>query len=76
MTARASQISSGPSAQATKPGQGDTVADMANGWTEKTLQFPETVNLLIRMGSAFSNACFASVCVNPTRVDKPKAPQQ
>lgn len=77
VTARANQISNGASAQAAKPGQGDTVADMANGWTEKVLQFPDTVNLLIKMGSGFSNTCFASVCVNPTRSDKPlKVPQQ
>src|SRR5262249_18725538 len=68
VTARANQISSGASAQPAKPGQGDTVADMANGWTEKVLQFPDTVNLLVKMGSAFSNTCFASVCVNPTRI--------
>jgi len=70
VTARANQISNGPSTQAAKPGNGDTVADMANGWTEKTLQFPETVTLLISLGSEFSDTCWASVCVNPTRADK------
>ncbi|MBI4471288.1 MAG: ankyrin repeat domain-containing protein [Acidobacteria bacterium] len=70
VTRRANQISNGPSMQAAKPGQGDTVADMANGWAEKTLQFPETVNLAIQFGSQFSNTCWASVCVNPTRTDK------
>ena len=70
---RANQISNGRSAQAVPPGTGDTVADMANGWVEKVLQFPETINLLVKMGSAFSNTCFASVCVNPTRLAK--APQ-
>jgi len=64
---RASQISNGASAQQAKPGQGDTVADMANGWTEKVLQFPDTVALLRKLGSEFSNTCFASLCVNPTR---------
>jgi uncharacterized protein len=68
--ARASQISNGASARAAKPGEGDTVADMANGWTEKVLQFPETVALLRSLGSEFSNTCFASLCVNPTRLDK------
>lgn len=69
--ARAKQISNGPSTQQpAKPGQGDTVADMANGWAEKTLQFPETVTLLMKLGSEFSNTCWASVCVNPTRPDK------
>jgi ankyrin repeat protein len=67
---RANQISSGPSILAAEPGQGDTVADMANGWKEKTLQFPETVSLLIDLGSEFSNTCWASVCVNPTRPGK------
>jgi ankyrin repeat protein len=70
VTARANQISNGPSTQPAKPGQGDTVADMANGWTEKTLQYPETVTLLMSLGSQFSNTCWASVCVNPTRADK------
>jgi hypothetical protein len=73
--ARANQISNGASAQDAKPGQGDTVADMANGWTEKVLQFPETVALLRSMGSEFSNTCFASLCVNPTRLDGKKPPQ-
>jgi ankyrin repeat protein len=74
VTARANQISNGPSTQPAKPGQGDTVADMANGWTEKTLQFPETVTHLMKLGSEFSNTCWASVCVNPTRPDR-KPPQ-
>ena len=56
--ARASQISNGASAQTAKSGEGDTVADMANGWTEKVLQFPETVALLRKMGSDFSDRCF------------------
>ena len=74
--ARASQISNGASGREAKPGEGDTVADMANGWTEKVLQFPETVALLRKLGSDFSDRCFASLCVNPTRIDKPKTPQQ
>jgi ankyrin repeat protein len=73
--ARANQVSNGPSTQAAKPGQGDTVADMANGWAEKTLQFPETVTFLMRLGSDFSNTCWASVCVNPTRPDRERKPQ-
>lgn len=51
-------------------GQGDTVADMANGWSMNTPQHPETVNLTIKLGSEFSNRCWASTCVNPTRADK------
>jgi len=74
VTTRANQISGGASTQPAKPGKGDTVADMANGWIEKVLQYPETVSLLIKMGSEFSNNCWASVCVNPTRPDKPAKP--
>lgn len=74
VTIRANQISNGPSTQNAKAGEGDTVADMANGWTEKTLQFPESVALLRNLGSAFSNTCWASVCVNPTRLDKKTNP--
>ena len=70
VAARANQVSNGPSTQAAKPGKGDTVADMANGWAEKTLQYPETVTLVMKLGSEFSNTCWASVCVNPTRLDK------
>jgi ankyrin repeat protein len=78
VTVRANQISNGPSTQQpAKPGQGDTVADMANGWIEKVLQYPETVTLAMKLGSEFSNTCWASVCVNPTRPDKlPKTPEK
>jgi ankyrin repeat protein len=78
ITIRANQISNGPSTQQpSKPGEGDTVADMANGWIEKVLQYPETVQLAIQLGSDFSNTCWASVCVNPTRPDKPpKSPEK
>ena len=74
--ARANQIGNGDSHLPAEPGQGDTVADMANGWTQKTLQFPETVSLLIELGSEFSNTCWASVCVNPTRPDKDVKPNE
>jgi len=40
VTARANQVSNGPSAQPAKPGQGDSVADMANGWPKKCCSFP------------------------------------
>ena len=55
---------------AAEPGKGDTVADMANGWSMNTPQYPETVTLLIKLGSEFSDRCWASTCVNPTRPDK------
>lgn len=74
MTARASQISGsgdgGGEAISAEPGKGDTVADMANGWSMNTPQYPETVTLLIKLGSEFSDRCWASTCVNPTRPDK------
>jgi ankyrin repeat protein len=76
ITVRASQISNGASGRPAPAGQGDTVADMANGWTEKVLQFPETVDLARKLGSGFSNYCFASLCVNPTRLDKPATKPQ
>ena len=31
---------------------------------------PETVTLVIKLGSEFSDTCWASTCVNPTRPDK------
>jgi len=72
--ARASQISGsgdgGGEAIAAEAGKGDTVADMANGWSMNTPQYPETVTLLIKLGSEFSERCWASTCVNPTRPDK------
>jgi uncharacterized protein len=72
--ARASQISGsgdgGGEAKEAAAGKGDTVADMANGWSMNYPQFPDTVNLSIKLGSEFSNTCWASTCVNPTRPDK------
>jgi ankyrin repeat protein len=52
-------------------GQGDTVADMANGPREKSLLHPETVKLLESLGSENSNDCRSTACVNKTKVDKP-----
>jgi ankyrin repeat protein len=77
--ARASQISGsgdgGGEAKEASEGKGDTVADMANGWSMNSPQYPETVQLLIKMGSEFSNTCWASTCVNPTRPDRaPRRP--
>jgi ankyrin repeat protein len=74
VTVRASQISGsgdgGGEAIPADLGKGDTVADMANGWSMNTPQYPETVSLLIQLGSQFSNRCWASTCINPTRPDK------
>jgi hypothetical protein len=55
------------------PGTGDTVADMANGPRAHNLVHPETVDLLVSMGSANSDNCRASTCVIKERPDK-KAP--
>ena len=52
-------------------GQGDTVADMANGPREKSLLHPETVKLLESLGSENSNDCRSTACVNKTKADKP-----
>ena len=49
------------------PGKGETVADLANGPLEKTLVFPEVIELLQRLGSKFSDNCRAALCVNKPR---------
>ncbi|MBI4471208.1 MAG: ankyrin repeat domain-containing protein [Acidobacteria bacterium] len=72
--ARADQISGsgdgGGDAKEAEPGTGDSVADMANGWSMNSPQHPETVTLLLKLGSDFANTCWASTCVNPTRPEK------
>ena len=55
-------------------GTGDTVADMANGPRAHNLVFPETVDLLVKLGSINSDDCRASICNIKTTV--PKKPQQ
>lgn len=47
-------------------GKGDTVADMANGPRAHNMQFPETVDLLVSLGSENSNNCRYASCVVPT----------
>ena len=47
-------------------GKGDTVADMANGPRAHNMQYPETVDLLVRLGSENSNNCRYAACVVPT----------
>ena len=73
VTARANTISGsgdgGGTAQEVDPGTGDSPADMANGWSMNAPQYPETVQLLISLGSPFGNTCWASNCVNPTISD-------
>jgi ankyrin repeat protein len=46
--------------------QGDTVADMANGPRAHNMQFVETVEFLVGLGSANSNNCRYATCVVPT----------
>jgi ankyrin repeat protein len=64
VSARANQISGsgdgGGEAYPAEPGKGDSVADMANGWSMNFPQYPETVTLAIQLGSEFSNKCWAS----------------
>ncbi|MEO7132989.1 MAG: ankyrin repeat domain-containing protein [Vicinamibacterales bacterium] len=42
---------------------GDTVADMANGPRAHNMQFPETVDLLMQLGSENSDNCRYATCV-------------
>jgi ankyrin repeat protein len=71
VTARANTIGSRGGGDASEVGAGDTVADIANGWSMNQTQYPETVALLMHLGSEFSDTCWASTCVNPTRPDIP-----
>ena len=70
--ARANEVFSGGDGPGEKvePGQGDTVADMANGPRPHNLVYPEIVALLEKLGSENSNNCRASTCVLKTRPDK------
>ncbi len=47
-------------------GGGDTVADMANGPRAHNMQYPETVDLLVSLGSENSNNCRYATCVIKT----------
>jgi ankyrin repeat protein len=51
-------------------GQGDSVADMANGPREWNLQYPEIVDHLVKLGSPFADDCKTVTCVQRTRPDK------
>lgn len=55
-----------------KPGSGETIADMANGPGEKTLVYTDVVDMLIQLGSGFSDNCRAALCVNKARPDRPR----
>jgi ankyrin repeat protein len=60
----------------TEEDQGETVADMANGPFQRAIVYPDTVELLEKLGSANSHNCRAAACLNPNRpaknADKPK----
>jgi uncharacterized protein len=43
--------------------KGDTVADMANGPHEHGIQHPDTLALLVKLGSINSNNCRSSTCI-------------
>ncbi len=51
-------------------GEGDSVADFANGPREWNLQYPEIVDHLLDMGSPFSDDCKAAQCVQKTRPER------
>lgn len=44
-------------------GKGDTVADMANGPRAHNMQYPDTVDLLVGLGSENSDNCRYAACV-------------
>jgi ankyrin repeat protein len=65
VTARANNIFGGEN-QADKEaggGKGDTVADMANGPRAHNMQFLDTVDFLVALGSANSDNCRYAACV-------------
>ena len=53
------------------PGQGDTVADMANGPRTHGIQHPDTVKLCESLGSANSHNCRSAVCLPGTDSTRP-----
>jgi uncharacterized protein len=74
VTARATNIFGGEN-QADKEaggGKGDTVADMANGPRAHNMQFPDTVDLLVALGSENSDNCRYAACVIRTLPSTPK----
>ena len=73
--ARANMVLGGPEDPDKKvaPGTGDTVADMANGPKPHNLVHPESVSLLVQMGSDNSENCRASTCVNRPKKDTKKS---
>jgi ankyrin repeat protein len=68
VTARSGNVFGGEGQPDTDAGanNGDTVADMANGPRAHNMQFPETVELLVSLGSENSDNCRYATCVVPT----------
>ena len=68
VAARATNIFGGENQADREAGrdQGDTVADMANGPRAHNMQFVETVDFLVALGSVNSNNCRYATCVVPT----------
>lgn len=73
VTVRASKRFVGPRGvlEPAPQGKGDSAADMANGPQEKSVVHADTIALLRKLGSPFSNACRSTGCVINTRPDKP-----
>ena len=59
-------VAGGPDALSFADGNGDTVADMANGPKSHNMQYPETVEFLEMLGSENSDYCRASTCLVKT----------
>ena len=51
-------------------GTGDSIADYANGPSMNARVYPDTIALLIQLGSEFSDNCRASVCVLKAKPDR------
>jgi ankyrin repeat protein len=78
VTARANSIfgRNSDTDQDVAEGQGDSVADFANGPREWNLQYPPIVDHLVALGSPFADDCKAAQCVQRTRPDTPNQDRQ
>jgi len=72
VTARAGSVSGREEVddRAVAMGTGDSIADYANGPSMNARVYPDTIALLIRLGSEFSDNCRASVCVLKAKPDR------
>jgi ankyrin repeat protein len=52
---------------------GDSAADMAFGPERFGIPHPETVALLVKLGSPFQNSCRSDQCLPPPKAEKPKS---